>query len=371
MKEELRGVIIKYNPCTVYARKGSPCPQYDKGRKCGKTVGTCQLPKYDLWYKKVQTENNGEFYPNRIKLFEKNGRFMFLFHADKKAIIGEAEIISYKKKNDDYYYKFNNFQNYNHHVQLELLIRDTRLPKLAKMGRWRMVYIDRETINTIRLFSKLTHEKRKKLDKSIAQILTNIETLPLHASVSKLELVINQLKQKHLKQGISEKILDQSIQIVSQAKIQGLLEGRSLNSTFYASLYLIYRKNETPRTIKEIATLGNLESKELNKYYRLLKRKLNLVIPRVRAEDLVQHYAREFPEKIIIKAVCFANLLEKRTSMQGKAPSSLAALSIYLACLDENYSIKQVEISELLDVSSLTIRNLYNEFRLSQIALST
>jgi len=52
MGENCLGVIVKYHPCTRYAR-GSSCPYFKGGRKCGKEPLKCDMPDYDRWYKSV------------------------------------------------------------------------------------------------------------------------------------------------------------------------------------------------------------------------------------------------------------------------------------------------------------------------------
>jgi len=46
MGESIAGVIVKYHPYTRYAR-GSVCPYFVGGRRCGRGPLECELPEYD------------------------------------------------------------------------------------------------------------------------------------------------------------------------------------------------------------------------------------------------------------------------------------------------------------------------------------
>lgn len=131
---ELCGAIVKYNPCTRYAR-GSSCLYFDKSKKCDKPPLECEMPEYDNWYKEVVNGKRRCFYPKRVQLFENPGVIMFLFHIHHHAIMGEMQIVRSTLKDGKHFYWFDKFLFYPHPVQLELLETDSRLPRIASKGR--------------------------------------------------------------------------------------------------------------------------------------------------------------------------------------------------------------------------------------------
>lgn len=365
MIDEPCGVVVKYNPCTVYARKGSPCPYYENGRKCGKPPGSCDDPEYDLWYKEVLRSKSGSFYPNRIKLLETKKIPMFLYHSDKHAIVGEAEIQSYTKKDKEFHYRFNEFNKYPNPVELELLIIVPRLPKLAKIGRWRMVYINKDTLKTIRKLSKLDTEKRIKLDKNLENIIKALREKPTYTRKPTWKQRLGKIKAKTRDKGVNEQIITQATKNLAKMKKQDLIKGRSTEQLFYASLYAAYRQTENPKTIPEITEIANIDPKDLASNYRLLVAETDIQVPRIQPQDLIQKN-NNLPEKVIKRAIEISQKIGSKKDSIGKAPSSIAAVSTYLACNMEQYEVTQKQIAEMYNTSTVMIRSLAKEYKLTQ-----
>jgi hypothetical protein len=133
MGESIAGVIVKYHPCTRYAR-GSACPYFVGVRRCGREPLECELPEYDQWYRGVLEGRVKCFYPNRIVLLETSGVPMFLYHVDFHGIVGEAVIKRAEVRNDANYYFFDSFTRYPYPVLLEIIkVISTKNGKGGKM----------------------------------------------------------------------------------------------------------------------------------------------------------------------------------------------------------------------------------------------
>jgi hypothetical protein len=161
--------LVKYNPCSVHARRGIGCPFFlpKKGKQCHKPSGFCDSPEYDGWLKDVLEGKIKCFYSNCIRLFEIPGAILFLYHVDKRAIIGEAKILRATSEEKRHYYWFDQFLLYPNPVGLKLLHTDPRMRKLARCSRWRIVYLPQQTVEEIREFSGLKGESKERLNREL------------------------------------------------------------------------------------------------------------------------------------------------------------------------------------------------------------
>ena len=360
MKERVCGAIVNYNPCTVYGRMGNPCPHYDKGRKCGIPKGECDDPYYDGWYKNVSLGRQNAFYPNRMKLFERLNGPLFVYHSDKHGITGEAQVTNHTIEKKDHYYWFTKFTPYQTQVQLELLVTDRRLLKMAKTRRWKCVYMTRETIKEIRHLSNISMSKRKNLSRELEEQIYQLDALPVHVSKRSSEYIIKNEISK-LEKKVPDNILNNATEYVKCAKEHEKLSGFSTKALFYTSIYLAYRMEENPRIIDDFSEISGINKKQVNKCYRYLVRYLRLKVPRVKSERLVTYYGKKtgYKEDVIKRGVLIARKLQEKKNMLGRAPSSIAAVSVY-AALNENFrDNKLAEISKSFRVSTHTIQNLF------------
>lgn len=128
--------LVKYNPCSVHARGGVPCPFFipATARKCKKPLGTCEMPEYDRWFKEVIKGKMKCFYPHRISLFEIPGTILLLYHGHKRKIVGEAKITKATLEDKIHRYWFDDFIVYPNPVGLKLLHSDPRLESVAELA---------------------------------------------------------------------------------------------------------------------------------------------------------------------------------------------------------------------------------------------
>lgn len=151
--------------------------------------------------------------------------------------------------------------------------------------------------------------------------------------------------------------------IYRRALDEDLLPGRSIEGVATAALYAAARQADTPRTLDEMTEVSRIDRLELSRTYRYLNRELALDIqpadpvqylPRFSSDlgiaDETEHRAREL-----------LNAAKAESIASGKSPVSLAAAAIYAAGLLTEESLTQSAVSEITDVSEVTIRNRYTD----------
>ncbi|MDV3278673.1 MAG: transcription initiation factor IIB [Nitrososphaerales archaeon] len=180
-----------------------------------------------------------------------------------------------------------------------------------------------------------------------------------------LGLAMTELEKIGDKLVVSQAVKEKAAYIYRKALEHGLLRGRSINGIAAASLYAAFRDTETPRTIKDIAAVSNLNKKDIARDYRILLHEMNLSMPVADAAKNVTRIASRvgMSEKTIRKAIEIVRMTEQREISAGKAPMGLAASSLYLAGVLEGDVKTQKEIADAAGVTEVTVRNRYKGLR--------
>lgn len=316
------------------------------------------MPGYDKWYRDVLKGKRKSFYPNRIRLLEKPGVPLFLFHVHYHAIVGEATIVRSTVEGGKHFYWFDEFLSYPYPIEPELLKTDSRLPK-ARRGRWKIMYISSEVIEEIRFLSTLSKETRKELGIEIVeQLRKRTERKPSWEYYMVSEC--NKLREKY---AFGETVLNEAQNYFAECKEKKLIASVSHDVIFYAALYLAFRMLEIPKLCCDIANISGISSRKLRKFYLLLAKRLNRTIPVLNPENLIESRSVKLgvTKQTIDTAVSLARIARKNVITMGKAPSAIAAAAIVVACDRRNEKIERTAVAKLFDVSTVTIRNRYKE----------
>lgn len=163
--------------------------------------------------------------------------------------------------------------------------------------------------------------------------------------------------------GLPENVRETASVIYRRALDEDLLPGRSIEGVATSALYAAARQAGTPRSLDEIASVSRVEKMELTRTYRYIVRQLGLEVkpadpvsylPRFTSElglsDEAERRARELLEAA-----------KEQGLHSGKSPVGLAAAAVYAAALLTNEKVTQSEVSDVTDVSEVTIRNRYKE----------
>lgn len=144
---------------------------------------------------------------------------------------------------------------------------------------------------------------------------------------------------------------------------EGLLPGRSIEGMASASLYAAARQHGLPRPLAEFAEVSRVEKIRVQRAYRYLARELGLAIepeepsqylPRLASSLEVSSEAERLSRELL-KVVTEAGV------HGGKSPAGLAAAALYAAARLTNEQLTQETVSNAGYVSTMTIRNRYQE----------
>ncbi|MUV59181.1 transcription initiation factor IIB family protein [Halogeometricum sp. CBA1124] len=163
--------------------------------------------------------------------------------------------------------------------------------------------------------------------------------------------------------GLPDNVRETASVIYRRALDDDLLPGRSIEGVATSALYAAARMAGTPRSLDEITVVSRVDKDEISRTYRYVVRELGLEIEPADPEQYVPRFASELG--LTDESERHARQLLKTAKEQGihsgKSPVGLAAAAIYAASLLANEKVTQSEVSEVANISEVTIRNRYHE----------
>ncbi|QLG62889.1 transcription initiation factor IIB [Halorarum salinum] len=163
--------------------------------------------------------------------------------------------------------------------------------------------------------------------------------------------------------GLPENVRETASVIYRRALNDDLLPGRSIEGVSTSALYAAARQAGTPRSLDEIASVSRVEKDEIARTYRYVVRELSLEIQPADPEQYVPRFASELElsEEAERRARKLLSTAKAQGVHSGKSPVGLAAAAVYAASLLTNEKVTQSEVSEVANISEVTIRNRYHE----------
>lgn len=163
--------------------------------------------------------------------------------------------------------------------------------------------------------------------------------------------------------GVPDPIRETASVTYRQALQNDLLPGRSIEGVATAALYAATRLEGAARSLDEVATVSRIDKLEIKRTYRYLTRELDLTIPPTNPAEYISRFASELgctdeTERVTRDLI---ELAVKQGVHSGKNPVGIAASALYAAGRLTNEDINQGDVSEVANVSKVTIRNRYRE----------
>ena len=163
--------------------------------------------------------------------------------------------------------------------------------------------------------------------------------------------------------GLPKNVRETASVIYRRALEEDLLPGRSIEGVATASLYAAARQAGTPRSLDEIVAVSRIDRMELTRTYRYVVRELDLEVQPADPESYVPRFASDLDlsDEAEHRARELLSNAKQAGIHSGKSPVGLAAASVYAAALLTNEKVTQAEVSEVANISEVTIRNRYKE----------
>jgi transcription initiation factor TFIIB len=163
--------------------------------------------------------------------------------------------------------------------------------------------------------------------------------------------------------GLPENVRETASVIYRRALDENLLPGRSIEGVSTAALYAAARQAGVPRSLDEVERVSRVDKMELTRTYRYIIRELNLEVKPADPESYVPRFISDLDlsDEVERRARDLLESAREAGVLSGKSPVGLAAAAVYAAALLCNQKVTQNEVSEVADISEVTIRNRYKE----------
>jgi len=188
----------------------------------------------------------------------------------------------------------------------------------------------------------------------------------LNDSISRnLEKALKLLNNFGDKLYLSQAVIEGAAYIYRKAAIRKLAKGRSTLGLVGAALYAACRETETPKTITDIANACNITTKDIMSHYKLILKELSLQMPVLHGPDYVTLICNrlQMSEKTKREALRIFSMAQKCRISIGKNPRALAGSIIYLASQNCNEFLRQVEICQVAEISTVSLRKRCKEIK--------
>jgi transcription initiation factor TFIIB len=146
---------------------------------------------------------------------------------------------------------------------------------------------------------------------------------------------------------------------------EDLIRGRSIEGMASACLYAACRQCRVPRTLDEISEHARVKKKEIAKDYRYIMRELGFNLPPTNPIDYLPRFASRLGVSPAVQRRAMKILKEAidKELLSGRSPKGIAAASLYIASIMEDERKTQREVSDVANVTEVTIRNRYKELQ--------
>ena len=163
--------------------------------------------------------------------------------------------------------------------------------------------------------------------------------------------------------GLGDDVRETASVIYRRALAEDLLPGRTIEGVATASLYAAARQMNSPRSIDEVAAVSRVEEVEFKRAYRYVVRELGLAVKPANPQQFVGRLASGLDVDAETEQLAreLLRTAEGTGTFNGKSPVGLAAAAIYAASQPTGEKLTQDAVGDAADVSSVTIRNRYQE----------
>jgi len=163
--------------------------------------------------------------------------------------------------------------------------------------------------------------------------------------------------------GLPQNVRETASVIYRRALGDDLLPGRSIEGVATAALYASARMAGSPRSLDEMSVVSRVDKMELTRTYRYIVRELNLEVQPADPEQYLPRFVSdlELTDETERRARELIERARRAGLLSGKSPVGLAAAAVYAAALLTNDKVTQSEVSDVANISEVTIRNRYKE----------
>lgn len=166
--------------------------------------------------------------------------------------------------------------------------------------------------------------------------------------------------------GVPAETTETAVAVFRRHRDERAAHAHNVATTAAACLYVACKVERVPRTVDEFVEATDVDRTQLLRRAKEVTSELGIDLSGFAdASQYVDRYADELglPAHIADRAREVVDCCEDAGIAGGKSPSGWAAAAIYNACVEADMDVRQDTLTELADVTHVTIRNRYKEQR--------
>lgn len=162
---------------------------------------------------------------------------------------------------------------------------------------------------------------------------------------------------------LPQSALHQALEIYKLSYRNDLYRGRSINAILGASVYAASLLINEPRPPSTVAKLLEVDEEDLFDTFRHFKKNLELPIPVASPKSYLYQIEEELSlsNTVLERAEQIIELSQEENYSSGKSATGIAAASVYAAASELDEDLTQEELSNVVGVTTVTIRNRYQD----------
>ncbi len=178
-----------------------------------------------------------------------------------------------------------------------------------------------------------------------------------------LKSALRELKRIKSHLNLADDVSETAVLLYQLALNKDLIKGRSVIGMMSAATYLACRKKNAAITLKDMAEVSNITTKELGRCIRIFLQNININKFSPDPVKLISRLSEHLGLTMYTRKVAIDILTEARDKglTMGKIPMSLAAAAIYIASIQTGERRTQQQIATPARTTPVTIRNRFKE----------
>lgn len=160
---------------------------------------------------------------------------------------------------------------------------------------------------------------------------------------------------------VPKAIVDHAEILFKQVHDGKSLQGRKKDAIASACLFIACRKEQVPRTFKEICAVSKISKKEIGRMFKLVLKTLETNVQAITTGDFMSRFCSylELSNTIEKAATHIARRAVELDLVPGRSPISVAAAAIYMASQASDKKKSANDIGDIAGVAEVTIRLAY------------
>jgi transcription initiation factor TFIIB len=157
--------------------------------------------------------------------------------------------------------------------------------------------------------------------------------------------------------GLTKSIIDEAKNLYKQISEMKLSRGENRNGLIASSIYMSCKRNNVPRSAKEIAKMFNIKLTVMTKGCKKFQEILKLTTASTNPDDFIARYCSRLEISNDQRNKCkqVASKVEELELASENTPPSIAAAIIFLCSTHYGWNISKKMLSEKCDISQVTV----------------